>query len=77
MLYHQTKDILYVMRFLGHKNVNNTLLYVQLEEALFGKEPDEFVCKVAKTVGEATRLVEAGFDYVCDFDGLKIFRKRR
>ena len=28
-----------VMRFLGHKNINNTLLYVQLEEALFGKEP--------------------------------------
>ncbi|OYT43430.1 hypothetical protein B6U84_05990 [Candidatus Bathyarchaeota archaeon ex4484_40] len=51
MLYHQTKDILCVMRFLGHRNVNNTLLYVQLEEALFGKEPDEFVCKVAKTVG--------------------------
>jgi len=25
----------YVMGFLGHKNVKNTLIYVQLEEALF------------------------------------------
>jgi integrase len=35
LLYHQTKDILYVMRFLGHKNIKNTLLYIQLAEVLF------------------------------------------
>jgi hypothetical protein len=26
---------------------------------------------------EACRLVEAGFEYVCDFNGNKIFRKRK
>jgi integrase len=34
-LYHQTKDILYVMQFLGHRNIKKTLIYVQLEETLF------------------------------------------
>ena len=30
MEYHKTKDILYVMRLLSHKNINNTLVYTQL-----------------------------------------------
>jgi len=29
-LYHQTKDVLYVKEFLGHKRIENTLLYIQL-----------------------------------------------
>ena len=33
MLYHETKDMYYVMMRLGHKKIKNTLLYVQLEEA--------------------------------------------
>lgn len=35
MLYHRTKDIYYVMQALGYKNIKNTLLYIQLEEAFF------------------------------------------
>ena len=77
MLYHQTKDILYVMQFLGHKNIKNTLICIQLEEALFEKENEEFICKVASTVEEAKTLIESGFDYVCEFDGAKLFRKRK
>jgi len=38
---------------------------------------DEHVCKVARTIGEAKNLVEDGFDYVTDMDGLKLFRKRK
>ncbi|MBS7651890.1 site-specific integrase [Candidatus Bathyarchaeota archaeon] len=34
-LYHQTKDILYVMNSLGHKNIKNTLIYVRLDEAIY------------------------------------------
>jgi integrase len=33
--------------------------------------------KVAKTVKEARELVESGFDYVCDIEGYKVFRKRK
>ncbi|MDR2204274.1 MAG: tyrosine-type recombinase/integrase [Nitrososphaerota archaeon] len=75
MDYHRTKDILYVMKRLGHKNIKNTLIYVQLDEALFKDEID-YVSKVAKTEAEACLLIEAGFDFVCDFDGHKLFRKR-
>lgn len=76
MEYHRTKDVLYVMQVLGHKNIKNTLLYIQLEEALFQDQID-FISKVAKTEADACLLIEAGFDFVCDFDGHKLFRKRK
>ena len=76
MLYHETKDMYYVMQRLGHKNIANTLLYVQLEEALFQGEA-EYVSKVAKTEAEICTLIDAGFEYVTDFQGSKIFRKRK
>ena len=77
MLYHQTKDILYVMQFLGHKNIKNTLKYIQLEEALFKEQNEEFICKIAKTIEEAKELIELGFEYVCEIQDAKLFRKRK
>jgi hypothetical protein len=38
---------------------------------------DEYVCKIAKTVDDAKGLVEDGFDYITDIDGMKLFRKRK
>lgn len=76
MEYHRTKDVLHVMQVLGHKNIKNTLIYIQLEEALFKNEID-YVSKVAKTEGEACVLIEAGFEFVCDFDGHKLFKKKK
>jgi integrase/DNA-directed RNA polymerase subunit M/transcription elongation factor TFIIS len=74
MEYHKTKDILHVMQLLGHKNIKNTLVYVQLAKELF-KDQQEYISKVAKTETEACALIEAGFEYICDFNGAKIFRK--
>ena len=71
--YHRTKDILHVMQLLGHKSIKNTLVYTHLVD--FGG--DEYVCKVAKSVDQAKELVESGFDYVADVDGVKLFRKRK
>jgi hypothetical protein len=62
------------MKVLGHKNIKNTLIYTQLIS--FPGE-DEFICKAAKTVDEAKQLIEAGFEYVCDIDDVKLFRKRK
>ena len=73
MEYHKTKDILHVMRILGHKNIKNTLVYTQLIEF----KEDEFVCKAAKTVKEAMELIENSFEFVCAFDNVKMFRKRK
>jgi len=73
MEYHKTKDILHVMQLLGHKNIKNTLIYTQLVSF----NDDEYICKVAKTLEEATQLIEAGFEYVTDMNGYKLFRKRK
>ena len=78
MLYHQTKDILYVKDFLGHKSVENTMIYVNIERALFGaSDGDEFTVRIARTPDEIKQLLEAGFEYVCEKDGLLFFRKRK
>ena len=74
MEYHRTKDILHVMQMLGHRNVKNTLVYTQL---INNEGDDEYICKVAKTVEQAAELIEAGFEYVCEIDGIKLFRKRK
>jgi len=71
--YHETKDILHVMSILGHKNIQNTLVYTHLVDF----QSDEYVCKVAKNVDEAKVLVESGFEYVTDVDDVKLFRKRK
>jgi integrase len=73
MEYHKTKDILHVMRILGHKNIKNTLVYTHLVNF----EEDEYVSKAAWTLEETQKLVEAGFEYVCDVEGAKLFRKRK
>jgi len=73
MLYARTKDILLVMRTLGHKNIKNTLVYTHLVDF----QNDDYVCKTAKTVDEAKALIEAGFEYVTEFESVKLFRKRK
>jgi len=78
MEYHRTKDVLHTMTFLGHKKIENTLLYVQLDEKLFKEWSDNLITRVAHNVQEACTLVETGFEYITGeyCDGGKIFRKR-
>ena len=61
------------MRLLGHKNINNTLIYTQLVNF----SDDDYVSRVGQNVKELCQLVEAGFEYVTDMDGVKVFRKRK
>jgi len=78
MEYHKTKDILYVKQLLGHRNIQNTLIYITIEKALFqhGLE-EEFHVRVAQEPEEIKVFLEAGFDYVLQKDGLAFFRKRK
>jgi hypothetical protein len=66
-----------VRAFLGHKNIKNILVYVQLEEAIYDKQNEGFISKAATKVDEVCKLVESGFDYVCDVGDAKVFRKRK
>jgi integrase len=73
MEYHKTKDILHVMNLPGHRNIESTLVYTHL----INSESDEYHSAVAKTVDEARKLLEEGFEYVCQKDDLMLFRKRK
>ncbi|UCH69771.1 MAG: tyrosine-type recombinase/integrase [Candidatus Bathyarchaeota archaeon] len=73
MLYHKTKDILYVKEQLGHKRLENTLIYTHLVDF----KDEEYIVRVATTVKEACQLLEAGFEYVTEMDDAKLFRKRK
>jgi integrase len=73
-LYHRTKDILLTKEMLGHRNIQNTLVYTHLVD--FG-EDDSYNSATAKNIGEAKKLIEAGFEYVTEMDGVKLFRKRK
>ena len=77
MEYHKTKDILWVMKLLGHNSLRTTLIYIDLEKAIFKETNDEFHVRVAENLDEACKLLEVGFEYVTDMDGKKIFRKRK
>jgi hypothetical protein len=63
--------------FLGHRSILSTQKYIHLSNTLFTGENDEFHVKVAKSVDEACKLVETGFEYVTAIEGIQIFRKRK
>jgi len=77
-LYHQTKNILLVKEFLGHASLDNTLLYIQMEQALFGAgSDDEFIVNATNDKEEMKKLLSVGFEYVCEKDDILYFRKRK
>ena len=64
--------------FLGHKRIDSTLIYINVERPLFYDEkPEEFRVRVAEKPEEVKGLLEVGFEYVCEKDGLLFFKKRK
>jgi integrase len=74
--YIKTRDIFCVKYLLGHRRLENTLIYIHLAKSLTDF-PEDYACAVAHNVDEAAKLIEQGFDYVTEFDGVKLFRKRK
>jgi len=69
---------MHVKTILGHKNINTTMIYINVEHAIFQNgPPDQFHVRVAHTLEEIKSLLEAVFDYVLTIDGLCYFRKRK
>jgi integrase len=73
MLYQKTKDILLVKEKLGHKRLENTLVYTHLIDF----RDEEFTVRAASTVAEASKLIESGFEFVNEMDGTALYRKRK
>ncbi|MEM3640534.1 MAG: hypothetical protein QXH37_01220 [Candidatus Bathyarchaeia archaeon] len=72
--YAKTKDILYVMQVLGHKKIQNTLIYTQLVKNI---KEDEYICRIARNPSEVQELIETDFEFVCQKDDMLFFRKRK
>jgi len=79
MEYHRTRGILYIKKLLVHECIQNTLIYIDLETALFHSTNEEFTVRVASNAKEACSLIESGFEYItAEYnDGGKIFKKRK
>jgi integrase len=75
MLYFKTKNILYVKQQLGHRCIENTMVYTQL----INFESDEWHVAHAKTLDEEDKLVQAGFEFVRydERENVAIYRKRK
>jgi len=73
MMYHKTRDLLHTKRMLGHLSLKSTLRYVQL----IAFKDDDYTSAVARTLEETRQLVEAGFEYVTEMEGARVFRKRK
>jgi len=73
MTYHKTRDLLYTKQQMGHSQIKTTLIYTQL----LNMNDDEWTCKTANNVTDATQLIENGFEYVTEMDNIKLFRKRK
>jgi len=68
-LYYKLQDPIAVMRHLGHKKLETTMHYLK---GIVINGEEEYTCKTATTVQEAQTLIEAGFQYFTEMDGLTI-----
>lgn len=76
--YHKMRDILHVQRLLGHKSLNSTMIYIDIEKAIYGQlRNEESTIRVAASLEDDQKLIEAGFEYVTERNGAKIYRKRK
>lgn len=75
---HKTKDPWHIKTILGHKSIKSTEAYIHIEQMLYQKEADDqFTVKVAHTLDEAVALMEVGYEFHCEVEGKKLFRKRK
>jgi hypothetical protein len=70
-------DPLLVKEFLRHKNMDSTLIYIQLEKALYQDKNENFIVMAVKDPEQIKAMLEVGFDCVCQKDDLVFLRKRK
>ncbi len=72
-LYRQGWRLYDIMKFLGHRDIKTTMIYTRT--ASFKNE--EYNVEVSTSLEKDKELLETGFEYVTDRDGVKFFRKRK
>ena len=72
MIAHYTNgNMLTVKKLLGHKRIENSMKYV----GMITFKDDQFEVTNATTVEEAKQVLNAGFDYVTEKNGIMLFRR--
>ncbi len=56
------------MQLQGHKSPK----YSEVHQLVKFNEQEESVFKAARTTDEAKELIESGFEYVCELEGIKL-----
>ena len=78
MEYHNTKDVKHVQYILGHKHSDTTDIYINLEQASFLQNNDQWITKVSHNLDEEAQLIEAGFELVRSVnETTAIYKKRK
>jgi len=77
MKMHEYQNAWTVKELLGHKTIVSTETYIHIEKQIWTQLNAGFTCATAKTVEESIKLIETGFEYVTEQDGLKLYRKRK
>ena len=73
--YHKPKSMQHV-RVLGHKSIMTTQRYVDLYEEIYSDlKPENCICEIATSAKDAKKLIEQGFEYMCEIEGEQLFRK--
>ena len=53
-----------------------TQRYVDLYEEIYGDlYLENYICETASTAKDVKKLIEQGFEYVCEIEGEQLFRK--
>lgn len=74
MLAHYTNgNVLTVKKLLGHKRVENTMKYI----GMLHFKDDEFEVTATTTVEEDKQALTAGFQYVTERNGVKLWRRMK
>jgi integrase len=72
--YHRGAGLIEIIEMLGHSSLRSTLVYTHLMKRT---EKDEYISRATRSVKGARALIESGFQYITEIDGLKLFRKRK
>ena len=62
MLYHETRNPMLVKEFLGHRKLDTTMLYIQIERTILNDQNDEFNVMAVNTPEEIKVLLEHRFE---------------
>jgi hypothetical protein len=70
------RDPIALMQHFRHKKLETTMHYVRAI-ILDYEEDDQWICRTSTTIEEDAKLIENGFQYVTERNGVKLYRKRK